>query len=71
MDDPEFKGVGGEEFKVLYYTLTFACFFLQGYWVWNLIQEFGQLKRDGLMYFKDVWNYLDTAISLVSQVYMI
>lgn len=63
-----------DEYYVLwmYRVIVICCFFCQVYWVNNTYSEIKEIMRDGINdYFKDVWNYLDFAITVVSQAYMI
>lgn len=55
----------------LYYSVVGCCFFIQFYWLTNLYSEGKEWMRDGLDYFKDVWNYLDFSITVISQLYMV
>lgn len=55
-----------ELYKNMYISITVGCILIEVYWFWNFFSEFKEWTRDGLHYFKDVWNYLDFAILVVS-----
>lgn len=48
-------------------TLTMI---LEIYWCYHVWSESKEWIRDGISYFKDVWNYLDLIITFISQLYM-
>ena len=41
------------------------------YWLYNFWTEVKELCRDGCDYLSDPWNYLDLAITVMTQIYMV
>lgn len=58
-------------FQNTYYTIIVGCFLIEFYWFWNFFSECKEWRRDGLDYFKDIWNFLDVSIIVVTQIYMV
>lgn len=54
----------------MYLVIISSCCLIQIYWLWNIRNECNELLREGWDYLKDIWNYLDIAISIMTQLFL-